>query len=438
MKEGRDVMKSRWLSQAVVLALTIVLGVLVMPAPRASAQAQVTLKFIGSEAEPLNSTQDRIFAAFQQKYPNIKVQVERVPFRELFRRIAISVASADPADVLYADGPLVASYAFHGVIQPLDKWFTKAEKDLFVPASLEEGSFQGKFYAAPERQSAVAIFYNTKMMADAGIRPPRTLKDAWTWPDALEVARKLTKDLNGDGVPDIWGLTWERFKNLMYAVSPIHRSNGAKGSPTWLGIAPNGRTVSGALDSAETIEALQFFQDMHTRWKVTPQVETPDMWENGRSAMVVFTDSMFGKLARLYPDFQDYGVTPMPYFKTGFTHTGSLHFAIAAKSRNPNEAALLVKFMSLEGAKMSFDGIQQLPAVRRLYSILPQYMSYPQNIFNKELLEWGVPRPKTVAFREYEEILSQALRDISLGANVRDRMRLVVERINTELAKYFR
>ncbi|MGI6131739.1 MAG: ABC transporter substrate-binding protein [Bacillota bacterium] len=402
-----------------------------------AASKRVELRLLTYTNPVGNDVQKEIIAEFERRNPNIKVTIEDVPWRELFRRIAISVASDDPPDILHVDGPLVASYAHMGVLLPLDQYFTQKEIQAFVAPSVQEGSYKGVFYAAPERQSALGVFYNVEMMKKAGITPPSNTKDGWTWAQALDVAKKLTRDQDGDGRNDVWGLVSGKQKWQPYQVSTFHRSNGAPGSKTFLAISPDGTTVSGYLDSEETIEALQFYQDLHAKWKVTPENETPDMFENGMAAMLITPNDEAGKLASFYPDFK-WGVTPMPYMKTPFTHTGSLHYAVASKSRNPKEAAMFIKFLTIEMAKKTYEGYKQLPAVKALYDELPEYQSAPLKIYYDSMVKWGHPRVQSIGYREYEEVLYSSFKDISLGADVRKTMKAAVAKINAELSKYFK
>jgi multiple sugar transport system substrate-binding protein len=49
------------------------------------------------------------------------------------------------------------------------------------------------------------ILANRRMLAEAGFDDERIRREGWTFEEFLEAARKMTKDLDGDGTPDVWG-----------------------------------------------------------------------------------------------------------------------------------------------------------------------------------------------------------------------------------------
>ena len=50
---------------------------------------------------------------------------------------------------------------------------------------------------------AYGLFYNKKLFEKAGLQPPKT------WSEFVDTAKKLTKDTNGDGKIDQWGVAIE-------------------------------------------------------------------------------------------------------------------------------------------------------------------------------------------------------------------------------------
>ena len=54
---------------------------------------------------------------------------------------------------------------------------------------------------------SIVTWYNLDMLRQAGLTPPAELKPGeWTWQLMREYGRKLTKDEDGDGIAEIWGL----------------------------------------------------------------------------------------------------------------------------------------------------------------------------------------------------------------------------------------
>ena len=49
-------------------------------------------------------------------------------------------------------------------------------------------------------------------------------------------------------------------------------------------------------------------------------------------------------LQQNFPDF-NWGIMPLPYFKTGITHTGAWAYSISKDTENLEEAQLLLRFL---------------------------------------------------------------------------------------------
>src|SRR5690606_40282090 len=72
----------------------------------------------------------------------------------------LSLHDALPIYVYIVDGPNTASYAARGYLLALDDYFTDEEMDDWFSASIEEGSYDGRFYSVPYGTSSAGIFYN--------------------------------------------------------------------------------------------------------------------------------------------------------------------------------------------------------------------------------------------------------------------------------------
>jgi len=81
----------------------------------------------------------------------------------------------------------------------------------------------------------------------------------WTWEKFAEIAQMATRDEDGDGENDLWGLAIQGH-NLY---SPLILSNNAN----IINFDENGRAIY-ALDDPNAIEALQFFEDLHNNIKL--------------------------------------------------------------------------------------------------------------------------------------------------------------------------
>lgn len=375
------------------------------------------------------------------KWSHVSLEVDAVPFRELFPKIETSVAVGADFDVLQADGPDMKHYAWNEVLVDLTEYFTDAEMKQWAPQSVEEGSYRGHFYGPPMMQSCSLMFYNSDYTDAAGVKPPQELKDSWTMQEALEAWQKTTVDADGDGVPEVWGVRWGQGTwTGDYEHGIIPRSAGAKDSNTYNFMGDDGISFVGYFDTDEAIEAMQFYQDMHQTWKVTPIESLPQPFTSGEHAFMVTPDNRIGEINRLYPDGDfHYGVTGIPYFETQLCHTGSWHWGVSANIPEEKfDAALaFIKFAAgKEGSKIYYNHVRQLPAHMELLNELPEYNEYPQKMFADGLVQFGIPRIQTPGYTEYQQVAAEIFADIALGGDPAELMKEGAERIEEAVKKY--
>ena len=284
-----------------------------MPAPADDAMAAedegpsgpVTLKFLAlADDNQLNAWRE-ILAEFQQindgQYSYVELEFETIPFRELFPKIESSVAVGLPWDLFQADGPDMKHYGFNRVIWPLTDHFSEEEMAQWFPQSIEEGSFRDQFLGPPIMQSCSLLMYNKDFTDAAGVTPPVGIENAWTMEEAVAAWQDTTVDENGDGVPEVWGLRWGQGTwTGDYEHGIFRRSNGEIGSATYAGMGEDGVTFQGYLDTDEAAEAMQFYQDLHQTYKVSPVEAIPEIFESRQAAFMVTPDNRIGALNRIH------------------------------------------------------------------------------------------------------------------------------------------
>ena len=406
----------------------------------------MTLNFLTlNDADQLLAIEDMI-AAWKNsdpKWANVEVQVDSVPFSQLFPKIEASVAAGADFDAFLADGPDIKHYAFNGAIVPLEEHYTADELAEFVPQTIEEGSYKGTFYSPAIMQSCSMMFYNGDFTDEAGLQPPQEVA-GWTMDEAWDAWEKTTVDSNGDGSPDVWGLRWGQgtwWGDYEHGI--VRRSAGERGSPTFEGMGPDGITFVGYLDTPESIASFQAYRDWHFGERAVSPVEPiPEIFESRLAAFQVTPDNRIGAINRLYPegDF-NWGVTGIPYFADGdqLCHTGSWHFGVSPVSEKQEAAISMVKFFAgAEGAKIWYDYVRQLPARYDLLNTLPDYQEYPQQLFSAGLQEIGEPRIQTPCYTEYQQFFAELAQNVSQGTevNVEELVKTAASNMEQACTKY--
>lgn len=371
--------------------------------------------------------------AFNDLYPDIEVQLFTVPFDEYFQKLEAAFAARTAPDVMTIDCPNVPRRVeVDDALLPLDEYFQYVMAD-FLDASLAEGMWNGHLYAVPMYQSSQAIFYNKRMFAELGLEPPVDPEEAWTWEKVVEVARQLTKDLDGDGTPDIWGLLIEQI-DRPYQLNPLLESKGAQL------MSPDGTTVDGYLNSPAAIEAMEFYGKLFNEWKITPRQPLPELFGTGKAAMFWGGPWNIARWEMNYPDLE-WGVMPHPYFEGGrkVTPCGSWHLGVYKYSKHPEEAVRFIAFLTdWSGCDLNYEITSYLPVRKSTYVIHNLFDTYPISVFAKQLFTSASPRPRTPAYREFEDILRQAYQNVMAGADASRELNKAVIQIDRYLARYRR
>lgn len=131
---------------------------------------------------------------FEAKHPHIKVQYDVIA-DEYMDVLKTRLIGETAADVFYLDAFAAPEIMIPGVLEPLNKYipqqFNLAD---FNPKFIKAFQRSDTIFGLPKDFSTLALFYNKKAFAAAGLsQPPKT------WAELREYAKKLTID-NKDGI----------------------------------------------------------------------------------------------------------------------------------------------------------------------------------------------------------------------------------------------
>jgi fructooligosaccharide transport system substrate-binding protein len=374
---------------------------------------------------------DPLMASFREAHPEIPISVEKIPFAQIFQTIEVRMGARGPdPDILIVDSPLTASYAARGYLMDLTPHLDQSR---FTNSAIASATWDGNIYSAPFGSSSALLYYNKALLAEAGIEPPSAdPADRLTWEEIVELGQKVADPANNR-----WGLIIEQAERP-YQLLPLPQSLGAKA------ISDDGLEAVGFVDAPEMVEGFQFYQDLFQTHKISPPGVfdnnlTFELFGTGRSAFFIGNTYDLDILPQKYPNL-DWGVAPHPYFAAGrpVTPTGAWNIGINANTDQTERAVTFIDFMMSEAAQRQWLNLRPYPPV--LHSVweaeAERFASPGWQIVRHELDETAVPRPKTPGWREYEDILRVAIRDMQTGAEVKSTLSGAAQRIDRELAKY--
>lgn len=415
------------------VVLLVVLAAMLLPIIT-SAAPKTTLEVVWM-AWPKEKV-DKLIQGFEKANPNIKVDVQLVPFTQLFQTLEIRLPAGGTPDVYLVDGPLTPSYAARGFLLPLDAYFTPQEMKAWFKASVETGTYKGKLYSIPYATSSAGLYYNKDIFKKYGVPfLPEKPGERLTWEEVAKIAKKLTIDEDGDGQIDVWGLMIEQI-DRPYQLLPLAQSKGATV------ISRDGFKTEGYITSKPFIEATEFYWKLFNEWKVSPQgipdaAKSREYFGNGKAAMMLGAEWNISRLAA-FPN-RNFGLSPHPYFEGGeaVTPTGSWHVGINSKTSKKDAAVAFVKYITGKEAAIEWHELfGHAPARLDVYEAMPVFRNPMWQVLLYEMKNTAKPRPVTPGYLQYELLLREAFNSIHYGADPTSTLKDAAKRIDRELRRY--
>jgi len=364
-----------------------------------STEEQVTVRFMNFSANDGHEEDlDGIVAAFEDENPDVKVEVQTLPYADYFTALQTAVAGGTVADTFELNYENFVTYASNGALAEL----SGVDAGPYKESLLEAFTIDGVQYGLPESFSNVVLYYNADLFEAAGLEAPTA---DWTWQDEQAAAEALT-----DAEAGVWGdyqpVSFHEFYKVL-AQSGGEFFNADKSEATFAGpegvdaatwlIQKSGTTMPTEADGAGT-----------------PDFDT-NLFSEGKLAMWHTGIWMFGILGET--DFTwDVVVEP------GNTQNASAMFtngvAVSASSEVKEAAQRWIEFLTASDVTVQtrLDTSWELPPVDE--SQLSAYLDVTppanrQAVFDS--LDAVVLPPVIEAQQEMQDIVSEELSNAAAG-----------------------
>lgn len=223
---------------------------------------------------------------FMAQHPNIKVTLmNQGGYRDLFDKLMASAKADQLPNLSQIYSNRLSWYVDKDLVLDLTSYMDDPETGLTeedyadIPAMFMDDCIWGDGqYAMPFNKSMMVLYYNVGMFEEAGLEVPTT------WDEWAAAAEKLTKDTDGDGEPDVYGIVFAN--DLSTDIAPWLKQAG--------GATMNEETNELYFDTPETKEAIEFLNGMFQ--KKVARLAGEDQNSNvplqqGRAAMCVASTS---------------------------------------------------------------------------------------------------------------------------------------------------
>lgn len=311
----------------------------------------VTLQWQSSTASGDQTRQknwDLLLDRFQERNPHITVQRAYLASGDHYEKVVVGLAGGSMPDLFNSIATRVPGWAAKGVTLPLDSIVKRLKFDLsdFAAQSIEGCRFKGLLHMLPQQDPYYVLLVNKDLFDRAGLPyPGATLR----WDDIPTVAKKMTRDSNGDGKPDEWGF---------YAPS---------GDKQWISaLWINGATymddkaTKSTLDQPAAIGAIQSYVDLWQRHQVAPapsdlNVSANAAWLTGKLGMYMQLNQYFGQL-RDGSQFK-WDIAVLPEGKGGRgTPRETVPFGIGSITKAPDAAWQVLDYMTSLEVQKHYNG----------------------------------------------------------------------------------
>ncbi len=353
----------------------------------------------------------KLAAEFNATHPSITVTVQNYGNSDYaLQKVLAAIAGGKPPDISYLYGSWAPNIATNPGVVTLNKLiasdpsFNWAD---FYPAERGAATVNGKIVGVPALVDNLALVYNKKLFAQAGLSPPT---DSWTWSQFESAAEKLTdpskkqfgwayvNDASEDTVWRFWAMLWQAGGSIL---------------------TPDGKKA--AFDSSAGVKALTLLQTLAQHHSI--------YLDNGSDNYIgVFTGGHIGMLwtgpwdlANITASKMSYGVRTLPGDLNHQTISGPDNWVMFDNGSARRQAAwTFLKWLTspqvdLKWSTMTGDlpvraSVTKLPGYRAFEARYPGVGVWVQNLNNATQT-----RPALTIYPKISAPVGQAVQAVLLG-----------------------
>lgn len=407
------------------LLLVLLVGILaiagcqnILPGVKKDKVIHLTL-WQGVNPPPNRDVLQKLVDKFNRSHPDIQVESLYIGQQDQQTpKILAAVVGNAPPDLLWYNPTIAGQLVELGAILSLDEMLEKSPiKAEIDPALYTSMKYNGKIWSVPFATNNVGIFYRPSLFKAAGITElPRT------WQEFRQVAQKLTRDTNGDGQTDQYGMFLPLGKGefTVFTWLPFMWSGG-------------GELVSGDLQNAAGVDlqdnqgaiaALQFWRDLIKDGSAilsAPErgYETDDLLA-GKVAMQLNGPWILGQFQATGVDFD---VFPIPVRQKPATVIGgeNLFFFKTTPQREKAAFEFVEYALSEEFQTELALGTGYLP-VNLKSRQSPKYQKFVQKIPQIKVFldqaKYGRSRPIFPGYNRISDSVGRAIESVLLGKSL--------------------
>ncbi|MCQ0986300.1 extracellular solute-binding protein [Jiella marina] len=375
----------------------------------APAHAETTLRALFMAQAAYSEADVRAMTeGFTNENPDIKVELEFVPYEGLHDKTVLAQGSGGGYDVVLFDVIWPAEYAANNILVDQTDKITDEMKEGVLPGAWTTVNYDGKSYGMPWILDTKYLFYNKEMLEQAGIKaPPKT------WEELASQARTI-KEKGLLDEPIVW--SWAQAEAAVCDYTTILSAYGGAflndaGKPVF-------QTDGG-------LEALQYMASTMENGITNPnskeylEEDVRRVFQNGEAAFALNWTYMYN----LANDPEEskvagkVGVVPAPGHEGTSKVSavnGSMGLGVTTTSEHPDAAWDYITYMTSQPVQNEYAKLS-LPIWKSSYED-PKVTDGQEELVEaaKQSLAAMYPRPTTPRYQELSQALQIAIQSAIL------------------------
>src|SRR6266508_234010 len=356
---------------------------------------------------------------------SIKVNQTIVQYNQRLNKIHTAVQGGGDFDVVQMDTVWTARFAAAGWVDDLTSRITDAIKQDVPAAALGAVTYNGKLYGMPLFNSAKHLFYNAKLLKDAGFdNPPATLDEFVTQ------AKATTKQGQ-------WGSTWSWKQAESLICDWVAIMFTQKGAQI---LDQNGKAVFNTMGGTD---ALQWMVDLLYKHKAADPASLEYIEDDVRHALETGTIALTYNWEGTLPEANDPAKSKAaPNIKIDLlpgskdvksaSVNGSEGWAILKQAKNKDAAWKLLEYLASPAwQKKSAIIAGDFPILSSLYSDPDLQKKVEDFPLYGEQFEYMAVRPQVANYTQASDIIQRHLHEALLNkASPKDAMDAAADEVN--------
>lgn len=157
-------------------------------------------------------------AKFEKEHPGVRIEYESGILKEDYSEwLTGNFLKGKEPDVFMIGKDDFNALSSKGALMSLDSIIERDNdfsKESYYDSMLESGQYEQMQYALPYESVPLLMCVNKTLLEKAGVAIP---KNDWTWGDFHEICRKVTRDKDGNGELDQYGVYNYMWKDAAYS-----------------------------------------------------------------------------------------------------------------------------------------------------------------------------------------------------------------------------